>query len=115
MAGIEIVLAAMDVAGGWLSIDDSVFERPSMRLVSFVGVVPGVSLVGLEDEPGERERKEFGRSSASVDPSRSFGVTLRRLVSSFSLSLAELLRLSAGFLPYVLEIVEGIVYDQLDA
>lgn len=50
MTGIEIVLEAMVVAEDILSIDDSVFDRPSMRLVSFVGVEDAAWFVDLAGE-----------------------------------------------------------------
>lgn len=39
--GRDEVRSTPERDGEWLSIDDSVFERPSMRLASFVGVTDG--------------------------------------------------------------------------
>jgi hypothetical protein len=71
-------------ADGWLSMDDSVLDRPSIRFVSFVGVAfEAVSSFGF---PGGT-----GKSSSS-------GATLRRLASLLSSSLGEFLCLVGAFL-----------------
>jgi hypothetical protein len=104
MRGIENVLAAGDAVDVWVSIDDSVFERPNIRLVNFVGVAKA------DDTSGGVRRSLAAESSTpvAVDASGRSGVTRLRFESLCSSPLGDVLRFVVGFLPYVLAMVEGI-------
>lgn len=58
-------MACVDV-GVWLSIDDSVFERLSMRFASFEGDGDGEAGV-MESKIRERSRAGFGEESCGVE------------------------------------------------
>lgn len=100
MTGSELVREARE-AEVWLSTDDSVLDRPSIRFVIFVGV----AVAG-----GGEGTRAFGFVLVSTSRDEP-DVTFRRFVPSLSSSLGEVLRLAGAFLPYVLETVAGMVVE----